>query len=342
MARKYVYGFDDFKEDVRDLKKEIRAENGNKLDTAQELTFAVGTGFIDALRAERVTPALVIGIGAVLWNYLDAVAAIQRGFDLLDNEDNYHQTENKIKGTLSILAGVQLLLLSYNPATGLVLAAPSFALSVGIDLVCTVIDYISASREVTEQRKELNNTLTVKNPSINSTPEACNKKLAERILKIQQRQKTICSDIMARTRVRFAENRVSMEFFQEIEKKYKLPGAVTTTLEEDGKRDREIQKEVVAKQSKHLVDMVVRTASFVGLTLLAATAFVACPPMLAVGLTLVSMVAIYNIWKHWPQIANTATAAAVTVSKNVNAFFNNAVKEAVAPISSLCPIASIA
>lgn len=106
---------------------------------------------------------------AVGWNYADGVLAIAAGVTQLMDKENYRQSQNKAKGLLNIISGIQLFAFSYNPALtaalgltgGAALAAPSFALAMLCDLINASIDLYNAEVESTfegwleERYKEL-------------------------------------------------------------------------------------------------------------------------------------------------------------------------------------------
>lgn len=106
---------------------------------------------------------------AVGWNYADGLLAIATGVTQLLDKENYRQSQNKAKGILNIISGIQLFAFSYNPALttalgltgGAALASPSFALAMFCDLINASIDLYNAEVESTfegwleERYKEL-------------------------------------------------------------------------------------------------------------------------------------------------------------------------------------------
>jgi len=101
---------------------------------------------------------LVLGL-----NYIDAFANLIKATNLLLDESQHQQVQNKIKASLMIFSSVQLMTLSYAPwMTGLgiaslgsatvsatVLAAPAFAVATAIDLGLAAMDCYYAAKEVT-------------------------------------------------------------------------------------------------------------------------------------------------------------------------------------------------
>lgn len=136
-----------------------------------ELNYIHGTG-IDDLTTGHVfslSPDVSMGI-AVGWNYLDGIYSIILGLHQLFDEEDHHQMQNKAKGLLNIISGIQMFAFSYNPpltaALGLTgataLAAPAFALSMLCDLITASIDFCNAYKEaefsgwLDERVKEVN------------------------------------------------------------------------------------------------------------------------------------------------------------------------------------------
>src|SRR3990167_7259283 len=72
------------------------------------------------------------------FNYPDGLCGIVTGIQQLSDEENCHQTQNKIKGALNIVSGVQLLLFSYMPFLqfgATTFAGPAFALAMLADII---------------------------------------------------------------------------------------------------------------------------------------------------------------------------------------------------------------
>lgn len=91
----------------------------------------------------------------VLWNYLDATAAITLGLNLLLDDNNYRRSQKMAKGLLYILSGLQSFILTYNPplvaALGITgapaaLAGTAFAFSTLVDFLIATIDYCNACK----------------------------------------------------------------------------------------------------------------------------------------------------------------------------------------------------
>jgi hypothetical protein len=178
--------FDHFSDEIYYWRKELRysLHRGVKVLSAPSvaatelvsypLGVAVSTptnlsAAIHSLNGIALPTNVNIGI-AVGWNVMfDAPAAIINGVNLLLEEDDYRHTQNKIKGVVSILAGVTGLTMSYNPALEAALklgtagfAGPVFAFMALCDLANAAVDFYQASREVDvetwfeERIKEIN------------------------------------------------------------------------------------------------------------------------------------------------------------------------------------------
>ena len=107
---------------------------------------------------------------ALGWNYADSVYSITQGIRQILDEEDYRQTQNKIKGIVNIISGIEMFVFSYNPALtaalglagGAALASPAFALAMLCDLITATIDFYNAQKEVEfqgwleERIKEIN------------------------------------------------------------------------------------------------------------------------------------------------------------------------------------------
>lgn len=117
-----------------------------------DLTYIIGTTKIALaeFKAKKFSPKVNASF-AVGWNYIDAACSIMSGINLLLDEDNHHRSQNKAKGLINIISGVQSFVLSYNTAfmasaTGL--AGPAFAFGTLCDLINASIDFYNADKEM--------------------------------------------------------------------------------------------------------------------------------------------------------------------------------------------------
>jgi hypothetical protein len=307
--------------------------------TGAEWNYAVGVPLNYASLYSNAIPYNA-GLGITLgWNYLDGVYSIGLGiFQLLDEED-YRQTQNKAKGLLNILSGVQLFLLSYNPALtaalgltgGTALAAPAFALSMAFDLLTAAIDFYSIHQEMEfegwleERAKEISyhqtriEKLNAKIETLDITQDKLEiDYLQAKKRKIEINNQHIKEAIYARSRV----NQGSYDPVKKILRKYglglnkdELKKEATTN---DHAMNLKIQKQLNENYKQSRLNLMMKTASFIGMTLLAVSGFVSCPPLLITGLAITTLVAAYFIYKHRKTIINSIDAIT-----NKLGFFNN-------------------
>lgn len=302
--------------------------------TGAEWNYAIGMPLNAAVLAQSIPSNA--GLGLTLgWNYLDAVYAIGLGtFQLLDEED-YRQTQNKAKGILNIISGVQLFLLSYNPplaaalglAGGAALAAPAFALAMACELVSASIDFYNAEKEVKfegwleERAKEISYDRIRISELGKKITKPDNKKakleieyLEAKKRKLETKIQTIEKDIYARSRV-YCDNDPSQNKSRKVENilnKYDPEGNTQINDElkkevtpDDIKSDKQIQKTLTESYKENRDNLALKTASFVGMTLLAVSGFVSCPPLLIIGLCITAVVAGIYIHRNSKKIIET-------------------------------------
>ncbi len=278
-----------------------------------EWNYAVGVPLNYVASFSKAIPkpaSLGISLG---WNYLDAIYCIAQGMEQLCDETDYRQTENKIKGVANILSGVQMFLLSYNPALtcvlglsgGAALIAPSFALSMGFDLVTAVIDYQHAQKEVTfegwkkEREKEINfyQSKIKKLEKINSQDK--------KIDLLKKKKEKVEGQI--NLRASFQNNNLTS-----LETEIKRIENMWDKNEDDRKKLENLKQEKCIHEKLHenyqkqRTNLFVKTASFVGMTCLAVASCVSCPPLLMAGLAITVMVAAFYIYKNSDEIVATA------------------------------------
>lgn len=127
-------------------------------DEGAEWNYSLFVSEGDLAAGGVIQPPSAVGniVFPVVWNFLDAIYAIFAAAKQLLDEDDYHQTQNKVKAVCNILSGVQMLVLSYNPALSAALhlsgasalASPAFAIAMAADLVSATIDFCNAAKEV--------------------------------------------------------------------------------------------------------------------------------------------------------------------------------------------------
>lgn len=126
-----------------------------------EVDYFVGTGF-NTLTSGINNNALALNLSAdaltgitIGWNYFDALYDFMLALTQILDDRKYRQSLNKIQATLNIISGIQLATLSYNPpltdALGLSsptdLASSSFAFSALFDLIVAAIEFYNANKE---------------------------------------------------------------------------------------------------------------------------------------------------------------------------------------------------
>ncbi len=308
--------------------------------------------------ATTFSPAFseVDNLGITLgWNYLDAIYSVALGIIQLQDKDDYRQTQNKVKGVLNVISGLQTLILSYNPpiakAMGLdggmlaaPLAGPAFMLGMACDLVSAAIDLFNSYQEVKlqgwlEQRaKELayNHERIAKfTEEMKALERAKNNftrhmYLEAKVRSLKLKIKDIDRDVYARSRVYInagleansagaatdeavAARRSEVETILRTHSKQPqetLNQAFTSELTraaslEDIFTNSKIQKEMQKNYNQERINLALETASFIGMALLAVTGFISCPPLLIIGLTLTTLVAVVYIIRNTEDIASS-------------------------------------
>lgn len=299
----------------------------------------------------------------VMWNYLDGACSVAMGLSQLLNEDDYRQGQLKIKGVLNILSGVQLFLLSYNPpliaALGItgaptLLAGASFALAMAVDLVCATMDYLNARNESTvegwldEKAKEYRylcdykkklqdeNNLLQQDLKLKDLLIANQKKLVE----LEKNRIAIEAKIQLRYKVHADKESVSAKkaSLEAAGLNFPREGVMDIISKEEQLRDAYIQEDCIRERHKKRDTLLIKSASFVGMSLAATSAlalFSLCPlalPTLGIAITVV--VSCLYLFRHYQEIANRKQEIIDGVSNNlgslkrsVGAFFSHATAE---------------
>lgn len=225
-----------------------------------EANYIAGTSLSYLVDFDKALPShMPLGL-SLGWNYADAICAIGLGLQQLLGEQQKYKMRTKAKGLLNIISGVQLFLLSYNPPltlalgipAGVTLAAPSFALAMGIDLVTAAIDFYTAYEELNEANQAAGS---------NSGTGSCSSYTANS--GVSPDVANICKSVT------------------------------------DAK--------AAYHQAKY--NLALKAASFVGMTLLAVSTFVACPPVFFVGLAITSVVAGFYLKRNAPHVIRSISAA---------------------------------
>lgn len=332
--------------------------------TAGEWNYFVFTGLNYVSTFTKAIPKPV-GLGLTLgWNYLDGIYAMGLGAIQLLDEEDYRQTQNKVKGIVNIISGVQSFLFSYNPAVtaalglagGAALAAPSFALAMACDLVTAAIDCYNANKEVAfegwlEERvqefeynenriQKFENELMQLNEKKSKNKEDVSQinYLEIKIESLKEKNQTIENNIYARSRVYchgLGQEKIPVNGNEENIKLVRRDN-VTRILnninatsnihafsdsariinklnlkitEEDKKIDANMQNELNTNLIKNKYNLALKIGSFVGMALLAGSAFVACPPLLFLGLGITTVVAVAYLNKNGDELLDKGTQA---------------------------------
>jgi hypothetical protein len=286
-----------------------------------------------ALNAIKLTGVVSDTILPTLWNYLDGACALSVGLSQLLDEDNHRQIQMKTKGILNIISGIQLFVLSYNPplaaALGVsgvpaVLAGASFALAMLIDLITASIDFYNAFKEqeingwLEETSREYDfisqrmATLQAENDTLSTVTWTTAQTLWEtnnqKIQALETKQQTLLKTLKARYKIHQAA-------LSENQKASLQPWLGNLQLweeepitAEERHLDSQIQRDLNANFQKAKDTLMVRAASFIGMSLLAVgtlALFTQCPPAIPViGLAITVVVASIYLYRHQQEIGH--------------------------------------
>jgi hypothetical protein len=276
----------------------------------------------------KLSPQMAGMVVPVLWGYLDGACAMVVGMEQLLNEDDYRQTQLKIKGMLNIFSGMQLFALSYNPAlvaalgiTGgpAALAGGAFALSTLVDVITTSIDYCNACKEQNiegwfdERIKEYTfickkiTTLEKELEALQLLPEEDNlfiNDIQKELQALRLRQTCIKNDVQCRWKVN--QNTITSASKDELKKVFEQPLNMGEITAAERVRDHEIQSALNKSLVNAKTQLAIKVASFVGIALLAVATFAlvtTCPPQVVLlGLAITTVVAAAYLSNHQKNI----------------------------------------
>lgn len=267
-------------------------------ETKPELNYTAGMVAMDlaAAQAFHLTP-LVNELTIVGWNYSDAICSLVVGTAYLLDNESYNQTQIKAKGVINIFSGLQLFFFTYqrhliqwgtHALTGMTaFAAPAFALAMFCDMVCAIIDFCKAYKELSYEgwKDERQTELKFLNKKIDyyKAKETLNGQLSK------SDQKKLDKFIKCREEVE-----IQMDNCESSHTPTKMNALM--------KRERQVE----ATFDKARLNLILKTASFVGMSILAVASFVSCPPLTIVGMVICSLVAAGYIYKHASTIAEIA------------------------------------
>ena len=331
--------------EMEEFHKPIIDFNKYIFEKGAEWNYVVGVPLNFAMDfTKSVSPNVALGI-TLGWNYLDGLYALGMGILQLCDKDNYRQAQTKAKGVLNIISGIQLFVFSYNPALtaalgltgGAALAGPSFALAMACDLIAACIDFCNALKEndilgwMEERTKEYEYNRKRIETLKQEKGDSENKKLNEKLNALKEKNLSLKKDIDVRSKV-YCEsaiysnlakqdkiNKLQNIFAASGYQEYNFNFAMLT--KEDVETDSQIQNQLKKTLNSNTATMIFKVASFIGMTLLAISAFVACPYLLPIGLAIVGLVAAAYLIRNSHEIISTV--------KNHFGFFsqNNQAKE---------------
>lgn len=320
------------------------------LDHESEINYIAGTVVTglttplpggDALT--NLSPTILSGVFAGLY-YADGVLSIALGLQQLSDTKNYRQQQQKVKGVLNIMAGVELCVLStIGLAGGPALAVPAFALSMLIELITASIDLYNAYREsdfeswLEERVKEVNfqdNLLKdialqiedlellqllngKKDKALLTELNALRKEWNE----INNYKNILLEQMQVRCHVHYYDGKPEEQ--KSITKT--LAKMTDSVIEQDNfvyepapidrAKEIKIQTKLTQQFEDARYDIAFKAVSFIGITLLAVGVFF--PPVLIPGVLLTSLVASYYLVENAEKIGNQLVKAASYIKNNL-------------------------
>jgi hypothetical protein len=258
------------------------------------------------------------------WNYIDGIISILTGIALIVDQDDYRETQAKIKGAIKILSGIQLIICTSVGGTGSPAATSAFAISTCTDLITTLIDHFNTVKEASfegwleERAKEL----AFLERKLEEAKLANN---GTRQNKLQSRIDLLLPQIESRCRVHFYyEKPVAEENSKEYEENEAFvrnifPGYGKYRNEEkfdyhkkptspDIARDKLIQAINDRRLEISKRNLIVGGLSFIGMSLVAAATIFALstfPPLMIATIIITSLVSCYYLIKNFEKIHNT-------------------------------------
>lgn len=307
-----------------------------------EVTY-YGSTMISVLSTPRVhaislPKSISLTVLPVLWNYLDATAAITVGLNYLLDEKNYRRSQTMAKGLLYILSGLQSFVLTYNPAlvaalgiTGApaALAGTAFAFSTLIDFLVATIDFCNAYKMsqfsgwmdekmgeydfICAAIQELNAENTLLNGSIDDLELKENIQWATNLnkAKIQEFEARL-DELNNSIKIRAKVNKSSLSPTQtSFLQKHGLDDATAISADETA-FDTQLNALLNNECNSSRNQLLIKFASFVGIALIAIATFIlltTCPQAIfAVGLSITILVSAVYLHRHKEMIDNKFSA----------------------------------
>lgn len=292
---------------------------------------------------DGLSPALKLSAKATdvilpsLWNYLDAACFIAAGLEDLCNEDHHRQWQMRIQGALNIFAGVELLVFSLNPALmaalGLagmpaLLGNPAFVIGCGVDVLTAGIEYHYAMKECgiegwMEERlnecrfvQERMHTLRQENLLLALDVDYAEilTENTEKLAALEER----FTELQRALRIRYKVHACALT---DESLRARLAGYIgdleTLELEPLLANERAFEDKTVKaldnafKEARE--ELIVRSLTFVGMTLMAAATLslvVTCPPAIPIlGFAITALVAAFYLYRHHNAIVATGESA---------------------------------
>jgi hypothetical protein len=248
------------------------------------------------------------------WNYLDAFYSVVLGtFQILDEED-YQQTQTKIKGVINLASGIQMFFLSFNPLLNLALGLSSttisgfsFAFSTLCALITASLDtynaYVETNFEgwLVERAKEwdfLQKRVQYFEEKKTTTTESEPCELSYLCLKIKQlqaRTEEINAQIHARCRVFCSKDSKNLELVTSILKSYSLIYTHSEPQDGDWELDKQIQNDCKTNLKNIAKELSIEAINFIGMMLL--SGFMVAHPILVAGTVIVAIVALNYLYE---------------------------------------------
>lgn len=271
----------------------------------------VGEGIADYMHmhgSPNISISDAAHLGVVLgWNYSDGFCSIILGFALLLDEESHLKKQNKVKGILNILSGIQLFLFTHQEfimqlaAYGAsALSGPAFAAAMLVDWINAGIDLYQAEKLMTfegwmdDAVKQVNHIDTRL-----ASPELSKEKKIE----LTQKRDALLDDIGARSRVyRHApltedeEDRPAKLDKMLSQLKYKIDYNSKPSTQDIDRNDA-IRKKLKKERDEKRANFILKGLSFIGMALLAVASF-GFPPVGIAGLAVVGVVAACYAVKH--------------------------------------------
>jgi len=246
----------------------------------------------------------------VVWNGLDAIEAIAIAYNKYKDKEDHHKKQRIAKIALNTFSGVQLLALTYNPIlikalqkylsnNPAALASTSFAIAMGVDLICAALDWENARKQLSFE-----GWLEDKIDQINHLKSLNSEKGKAMLPELIQ-------DVISRCKVHYNGEGEEEDLIDNALKKIHAEGikelmlenATLLPRESDNNREKAIQAEVSQKFREETFNLTVRFSSFSGMSLFAALDFIKASsemymPLKVVALVMTGIASVAYVGRH--------------------------------------------